>query len=105
MMERGGVLHRDVSNGNILIVEDPQMHPASKGILHDYDYSSMTLYPPGEAPEDVSSDSPPLRPLELEDEFLGVTGCKERTVSVFNLRIAEKDHLLIIFYHRGRITS
>ncbi|EIW58055.1 uncharacterized protein TRAVEDRAFT_49067 [Trametes versicolor FP-101664 SS1] len=81
MMERGGVLHRDVSSGNILIVEDPQTHPASKGILHDYDDSSMTLYPSGEASEDVLPEPPPLRPLELEDEFLGVTGCKERTRS------------------------
>lgn len=105
MMERGGVLHRDVSSGNILIVEDPQMHPASKGILHDYDYSSMTLYPPGEASEDVLSEPPPLRPLELEDEFLDVAGCKERTVSIFNLRMAEKDHFLIILCYRGRITS
>lgn len=46
MVECGGVLHRDVSNANILIVKESQEHhPSSKGILHDYDYSSTTLSP------------------------------------------------------------
>lgn len=38
-----GVLHRDISSANILIVEESQEHPSSTGILHDYDYSSTTL--------------------------------------------------------------
>ncbi|OJT05828.1 hypothetical protein TRAPUB_3323 [Trametes pubescens] len=79
MMERGGVLHRDVSSGNILIVEEPQERPSSKGILHDYDYSSMTPYPPSKAFQGASSDSPLLRPLELADDCEDVGGCKERT--------------------------
>lgn len=83
MMERGGVLHRDVSSGNILIVEEPQEHPTSKGFLSDYDYSSMTLEPPGEGTQPASSEPPPLRPLELADEFEDVGKRKERTVSVF----------------------
>ncbi|OJT06267.1 hypothetical protein TRAPUB_2881 [Trametes pubescens] len=78
MMERGGVLHRDVSSGNILIVEEPQERPSSKGILHDYDYSSMTLDPPGKASMGVSAEPPPLRPLELSDQFADVATCKER---------------------------
>lgn len=83
MMERGGVLHRDVSSGNILIVEEPQDHSHSKGFLGDYDYSSMTLDPPGKDPRPLSSEPPPLRPLELSNLFEGAAGCKERTVSFF----------------------
>lgn len=43
MMECGGILHRDVSSANTLIVEESQEHPSSMGILHDYDCSSTTL--------------------------------------------------------------
>ncbi|KAI0648618.1 hypothetical protein C8Q79DRAFT_903294, partial [Trametes meyenii] len=79
-MERGGILHRDVSNGNILIVDRPtgRKHPCT-GILHDFDYSSMTLSPPDaehpmEPPENV-----PLYPLELSSEIQNVVEFKERT--------------------------
>ncbi len=85
MMERGGVLHRDVSSGNILIVEEPQERPSSKGILHDYDYSSMTPYPPDKACQGASSDSSLLRPLELADDCEDVGECKERAVSILHL--------------------
>ncbi|KAI0820921.1 hypothetical protein BC628DRAFT_1465406 [Trametes gibbosa] len=47
LMERCGILHWDVSNGNILIVENqPRERVPCVGILHDYDYSSMMLYHP-----------------------------------------------------------
>ena len=43
--EKAEVLHRDVSVGNILIVDDPSTSPFT-GFLHDFDYSSMTAEPP-----------------------------------------------------------
>ncbi|KAI0648610.1 hypothetical protein C8Q79DRAFT_1039971 [Trametes meyenii] len=43
----GGVLHKDVSSGNVLIVDRPLRGvQQSYGVLHDYDYSAMTLDPP-----------------------------------------------------------
>ncbi|KAI0763350.1 hypothetical protein BD413DRAFT_643487 [Trametes elegans] len=39
-----GVLHRDVSVGNILISDDPSGGPGI-GFIHDFDYSSMTPDP------------------------------------------------------------
>ncbi|KAI0750043.1 hypothetical protein C8Q80DRAFT_1269824 [Daedaleopsis nitida] len=41
-MTRAGVLHRDVSVGNILIVDNPDDQAAFSGFLHDFDYSSMS---------------------------------------------------------------
>ncbi|KAJ8496372.1 hypothetical protein ONZ51_g1136 [Trametes cubensis] len=45
-MLRAGVLHRDVSSGNILIVDRPRRIKPCTGVLHDYDYSSMTANGP-----------------------------------------------------------
>ncbi|OSC96945.1 hypothetical protein PYCCODRAFT_1462170 [Trametes coccinea BRFM310] len=40
---RAGILHRDVSVGNILIIDEPSEDvPNLCGFLHDFDYSSMT---------------------------------------------------------------
>lgn len=83
MLERGGVLHRDVSSSNILIFEEPQENPHSKGFLHDYDHSSMTFESPTKASTWGSSEPPPLRPLELAAKFEDVVKRKERTVSAF----------------------
>ncbi|OJT05826.1 hypothetical protein TRAPUB_3321 [Trametes pubescens] len=95
MMERGGVLHRDVSSGNILIVEEPQPEdPPSRGFLHDYDYSSMTLEPPGKGTRPVSSKPPPLRPLELADVFEDVAKCKERTGTYYYLALELLDPIV-----------
>ncbi|KAI0706491.1 hypothetical protein C8Q76DRAFT_787036 [Earliella scabrosa] len=43
-MTRAGVLHRDVSMGNILIVGDYDLDskPRFEGFVHDFDYSSMS---------------------------------------------------------------
>ncbi|KAM5544092.1 hypothetical protein V8D89_002278 [Ganoderma adspersum] len=41
-MARGGILHRDISAGNILIVDDPALQDQFCGFIHDFDYSSMT---------------------------------------------------------------
>ncbi|KAM5544098.1 hypothetical protein V8D89_002284 [Ganoderma adspersum] len=45
-MRRGGILHRDISMGNILIVDDPEEHERFCGFIHDFDYSSMTRSAP-----------------------------------------------------------
>ena len=52
-MEKAGVLHRDVSIGNILIVDKPHPSIIFHGFLHDCDYSSMDVDEPS---EDSSSD-------------------------------------------------
>ncbi|TFK93802.1 hypothetical protein K466DRAFT_649708 [Polyporus arcularius HHB13444] len=56
--EIAGILHRDVSLGNILISSDPERN----GFLHDFDYSSMKPDPPGNPStsdaEKPSSDDP-----------------------------------------------
>ena len=41
MCERAGVLHSDVSVGNILIVDDPAAHNGLTGVIHDFDYSCI----------------------------------------------------------------
>ena len=45
-MSRAGVLHRDVSIGNVLIVDDEADQQKFAGFLHDFDYSSMSKHPP-----------------------------------------------------------
>ena len=68
-----GILHRDVSVGNVLIAEYPEerMH----GFLHDFDYSSMTKFAP------VAGDSgwEPGDPLSVVAEEYNEDE-KERTV-------------------------
>lgn len=91
LMERCGILHRDVSSGNILIVEhqpDERTESAPcNGILHDFDYSSMLKEPPpADGSNTVTSDQPPLlytgEDLEFGDEdAVSVADLKERTVS------------------------
>ncbi|KAI1792133.1 hypothetical protein LXA43DRAFT_1134855 [Ganoderma leucocontextum] len=51
-MRRGGILHRDISVGNILIIDDPEDHEQFCGFIHDFDYSSMSRNVP---PRDISS--------------------------------------------------
>ncbi|PIL28125.1 hypothetical protein GSI_09776 [Ganoderma sinense ZZ0214-1] len=61
-MAKGGILHRDISVGNILIVDDPALQDQFCGFIHDFDYSSMT----GEVPQnDILS-----LPAEAVDELL-----------------------------------
>ena len=45
-MSRAGVLHRDVSIGNVFIVDDEEDQDEFSGFLHDFDYSSMSRDPP-----------------------------------------------------------
>ena len=54
--EKAGVLHRDISVGNILIVEEPE-DGSFVGFIHDFDYSAMTDVAPGDeepAPSDAA---------------------------------------------------
>ncbi|KAI0750219.1 hypothetical protein C8Q80DRAFT_1166696 [Daedaleopsis nitida] len=49
---RAGLLHRDVSMGNILIVDNPEPGHSYTGFLHDFDYSSVV-----EELEDILDDA------------------------------------------------
>ncbi|KAI0373623.1 hypothetical protein BV20DRAFT_962839 [Pilatotrama ljubarskyi] len=71
--ERAQVLHRDVSVGNILIVDEPK-DKGFGGFLHDYDYSSIELEDEDEAYE-TGRPSTPLQ--TAEDEH--TSSRKERT--------------------------
>ncbi|KAI0788306.1 hypothetical protein C8Q74DRAFT_1328907 [Fomes fomentarius] len=71
---KAGILHRDVSIGNILIVDNPS-EGSFVGFIHDFDYSSI----------EVEDDPPELiddMPIADEDDQGHVTGIiirKERT--------------------------
>ncbi len=67
--EIAGILHRDISLGNILIAEDS----TRGGFLHDFDYSSMTEVIPGRQSDPVSAAL--FEVIKLDDHR------KERTVS------------------------
>ncbi|KAI0769578.1 hypothetical protein BD413DRAFT_74849 [Trametes elegans] len=80
-MEYGGILHRDISSGNILIVDRPGSDRKSKGVIHDFDYSSVLRRAPRSAPSRRTRKTCPedLRPLELSDEYKNIMELKERT--------------------------
>ncbi|PIL28127.1 hypothetical protein GSI_09778 [Ganoderma sinense ZZ0214-1] len=83
-MTKGGILHRDISVGNILIVDNPASQDQCCGFIHDFDYSSMSRV----APQDDISSLPTaaLDSLLLADdlhEFL-----KERTGTFLFMAIA-----------------
>ena len=48
-LTRAGVLHRDISVGNVLIVDNPDDPDTFAGFLHDFDYSSMSRDVPDES--------------------------------------------------------
>ncbi|KAI0668000.1 hypothetical protein C8Q78DRAFT_309560 [Trametes maxima] len=89
-MTFGGVMHKDVSPGNILIV-DPTVSgdQASRGILTDYDYSAMTLQPPAKANNVATtpSDSVAFHPLEKVGGAEGQPAMKERTGTYYFMAI------------------
>ena len=60
---KGGVLHRDVSVGNILIVDKPE-RARFKGFIHDFDYSSMEE----DLPDLLEDSGDPDDPLCDDDE-------------------------------------
>ncbi|KAI0750140.1 hypothetical protein C8Q80DRAFT_674703 [Daedaleopsis nitida] len=71
--EKGGVLHRDVSLGNILIIDANGGEHDFVGFLHDFDYSAMTDSPPGSKPDkrnehDRTSGEPDDLPLSDDPE-------------------------------------
>ncbi|RPD69924.1 hypothetical protein L226DRAFT_493623, partial [Lentinus tigrinus ALCF2SS1-7] len=61
--EHAGVLHRDISVGNILIVENRDEHPFA-GFLHDFDYSSILdpLDPDGQKDVEMEEAEPAADP-------------------------------------------
>ncbi|KAI0648605.1 hypothetical protein C8Q79DRAFT_904565 [Trametes meyenii] len=87
-MTFGGVMHKDVSNGNILIVDKTASGDhASRGILHDYDYSAMTLEPPVDGVVSKPSDSLVFHPLENVGGVEGQLEMKERTGTYYFMAI------------------
>ncbi|KAI1792140.1 hypothetical protein LXA43DRAFT_1008158 [Ganoderma leucocontextum] len=74
-MAKGGILHRDVSVGNVLIVDDPDLQDQFCGFIHDFDYSSMSReVPQGDI---LSLSAAALDKLLLADDIHGFL--KERT--------------------------
>lgn len=70
--EQAGVLHRDISLGNILISDDPA-DDGCQGFIHDFDYSSMTKLPPGqveEATSKVVNDTRKERTVSPDDHYV-----------------------------------
>ncbi|RPD55000.1 hypothetical protein L227DRAFT_484800, partial [Lentinus tigrinus ALCF2SS1-6] len=67
--EKAGLLHRDISLGNILIVVEPNK-AGFVGFLHDFDYSSMTE----PAPDDLAPASTSYAPRDVDKPEL-----RERT--------------------------
>ncbi|KAJ8496367.1 hypothetical protein ONZ51_g1130 [Trametes cubensis] len=103
-LERGGILHRDISSGNILIVDKPRRNQ-SRGILHDLDYSSMTLeVPTSPTVADDSSNPPKLYHLRLEQDkpLEHASGHKERTGTYYFFAIDLLDPTMQTPLHQAR---
>ena len=84
-MFKCGILHRDISVGNILIVDDPALQERFCGFLHDFDYSSLSTHVP---PLDISNlSAEALNELLKAEDLFG--DLKERTVSL-DCRIVSK---------------
>ena len=71
------ILHRDVSTGNILIVDKPE-EGGFVGFIHDFDYSAMTLNPPlkTDSQKDTTDSEEDESNVDEDNADL-----KERTVS------------------------
>ena len=77
-MFKCGILHRDISVGNILIVDDPALQERFCGFLHDFDYSWLSKDLP---PFDISIlSAEDLEKLLIAEDVFG--DLKERTVSL-----------------------
>ena len=82
-MRRGGILHRDISVGNILIIDDPEEQEQFCGFIHDFDYSSMSLdVPQGNISSLSATALNELLAADDPDEQL-----KERTVRKRSCRL------------------
>ncbi|KAI0769618.1 hypothetical protein BD413DRAFT_477111, partial [Trametes elegans] len=67
-LENGGVLHRDISPGNILIVDRPVKGCSSVGVIHDFDYSWMPSEPPRKVRRTRRTRPIELPPTWVSDE-------------------------------------
>ncbi|KAH9884204.1 hypothetical protein C8Q73DRAFT_796322 [Cubamyces lactineus] len=103
-MERGGILHRDVSSGNILIVDKPRPDQPCAGVLHDFDYSSITAHVPrSPTAADDTSNPPKLYRLRLEqDKTADHIGHKERTGTYYFFAIDLLDPEIRSPIHQAR---
>ena len=76
-MSGAGILHRDISIGNILIVDDILTKTSCGGFLHDFDFSTMSREAPTEDLSLLGAEA--LAELLIGDDVGG--NLKERTVS------------------------
>ena len=76
-MSGAGILHRDISIGNILIVDDMLTKSSRGGFLHDFDFSTMSREAPTEDLSLLGAEA--LAELLIGDDVGG--NLKERTVS------------------------
>ncbi|KAL7279491.1 hypothetical protein ACG7TL_007334 [Trametes sanguinea] len=82
---RAGILHRDVSVGNILIVDEPREEtPSICGFLHDFDYSSVTPHTDKASVSTSTAEAPssandPKASAATADNSADNNGRKERT--------------------------
>ncbi|KAI0668007.1 hypothetical protein C8Q78DRAFT_1051475 [Trametes maxima] len=95
----GGVLHKDVSSGNILIVDRPLPGvQQSYGVLHDYDYSAMTLAPPAKGFPIESVASLDFYPLESISGDQGDLSRKERTGTYYFMAVELIDKDILVHH-------
>ncbi|RPD54828.1 hypothetical protein L227DRAFT_657328 [Lentinus tigrinus ALCF2SS1-6] len=110
--EHAGVLHRDISVGNILIVENRDEHPFA-GFLHDFDYSSILdpLDPDGQKDVEMEEAEPAADPersgrsnassmIESQvaaDEDGEVKKPKERTGTFYFMAVQLLDCLALVY--------
>ncbi len=76
-MSGAGILHRDVSIGNILIIDDMLDKTSCGGFLHDFDFSTMSRAAPDQDLSALGAEA--LTELLIGEDVGG--DLKERTVS------------------------
>ncbi|KAI0327066.1 hypothetical protein GY45DRAFT_1257774, partial [Cubamyces sp. BRFM 1775] len=77
-MRYGGILHRDISCGNILIVDRPiPGRPETKGVLHDFDMSWILSDPPPAGSRLDESNAIAAQVVKLEPNANNVKNLKD----------------------------
>ncbi|KAI0689320.1 hypothetical protein C8T65DRAFT_588766 [Cerioporus squamosus] len=83
-LTKAGVLHRDISVGNILIVDQPADPNSFAGFLHDFDYSSMSRDVPDDSCASLSAAA--LAKKLIAEADMG--SLKERTGTYFFMAVS-----------------
>ncbi|TFK79020.1 hypothetical protein K466DRAFT_606466 [Polyporus arcularius HHB13444] len=86
--EKAGVLHRDMSVGNVLIVDEAE-DGSFVGFIHDFDYSAMTDVAPGdEVPTYSDASRADIDGIERTDVDIKLKDNEERTGTYYFLALA-----------------